>query len=66
MAGRRPYPSERRPQSGAHGELGDREGGDEQPDGGGAGAELRGVIRQEGHDHGEPHHVHERRDEEDE
>ena len=46
-----------------HGELGDRERGDQHTDGRGAGPEIGGIVGQEGHDHGEPHHVHERDDE---
>ncbi len=46
-----------------HGQLGHRERRDQQPHHGRAGAQLGCVERQERDDHGEPHHVHERRHE---
>ena len=46
-----------------HGQLGHREGRDQQAHHRRAGTQLGGVERQQGDDHGEPHHVHERRHE---
>jgi hypothetical protein len=46
-----------------HSQLGHRERRDQQPHDGRAGTQLGGVERQQWDDHGEPHHVHERRHE---
>ena len=50
----------------SHRELGHREGRDQNTDQRGAGPELGGIEGKEGHDHGQPHHIHEGGDEEDE
>ncbi len=61
IAGRRPYRSEEAAPHRCYGQLRYREGGNQQPYHGRVGAKLGGVERQEGHDHREPHHIHERR-----